>query len=344
MTTPARAKLPLPLLLLVVFGAVSMLGVVAVAAWALVTQRPSPTSMTLVVAADASEAVSRLALHKADGGTDEALRAGLFDKWRRDTRDAVLTTLRARVADLDGSVVVGTPERYGQPADALIFVVTVEPDDNSADTIARRLTRSARLEFALVVENAPTLEGVPLPAGVERARNPFQARDGTEVIDEHLVFSSAMLGELRKLVVDPRVRFGPAGPTAANRGDGAANTWRSYVVGAPVLANADIARASVALGDPAVAQPYVVLEFTAAGKERFAQVTTEHVGRRLAIVLEDEVTMAPVINEPITGGSAQITLGSAGSRADLLRDAVELERTLNAGALPLPLSVVSVSR
>ncbi|MFB6372311.1 MAG: hypothetical protein ABEN55_04210, partial [Bradymonadaceae bacterium] len=45
------------------------------------------------------------------------------------------------------------------------------------------------------------------------------------------------------------------------------------------------------------------------GAEEFAELTRKHVDERFAIMLDDEVQSAPVINEPIPGGRAQITLG-----------------------------------
>jgi preprotein translocase subunit SecD len=80
-------------------------------------------------------------------------------------------------------------------------------------------------------------------------------------------------------------------------------------------------------------QPVVTFRFDSQGARRFARATTENVNRRFAIVLDDRVITAPTINEPITGGSGQIsgnfTVETANDLAVLLR----------AGALPAPLNV-----
>ena len=74
--------------------------------------------------------------------------------------------------------------------------------------------------------------------------------------------------------------------------------------------------------------------FDSVGARRFADVTTANRGKRFAIVLDDKVISAPVINEPILQGRGQIsgnfTATSAQNLAVLLR----------AGALPAPLTVV----
>nr|WP_233582049.1 protein translocase subunit SecD [Asaia sp. W19] len=78
----------------------------------------------------------------------------------------------------------------------------------------------------------------------------------------------------------------------------------------------------------------VSFSFNRAGARAFAQTTTQNVGRRFAIVLDNKVIEAPVINEPITQGSGQIT-GRFTAQA-----ATDLALMLRAGALPAPLAVI----
>jgi preprotein translocase subunit SecD len=70
-------------------------------------------------------------------------------------------------------------------------------------------------------------------------------------------------------------------------------------------------------------EPIASFRFNGRGTRRFAHVTEENVGKPFAIVLDDKVISAPVIREPITGGSGQIsgnfTLEEASSVAMLLR-------------------------
>jgi preprotein translocase subunit SecD len=86
--------------------------------------------------------------------------------------------------------------------------------------------------------------------------------------------------------------------------------------------------------DQRTGEPIVSFKFNTSGARKFAQVTQENVGRPFAIVLDDEVISAPVIREPILGGSGQIsgsfTVESANNLAILLR----------AGALPAKLTVI----
>jgi preprotein translocase subunit SecD len=74
--------------------------------------------------------------------------------------------------------------------------------------------------------------------------------------------------------------------------------------------------------------------------EAFEAFSTRHVEERVAIVLDGEVLMAPVVREPISGGKLSITLGS-GDSTDQKRSTEDLCRLLRAGALPVELHLVS---
>ena len=84
-------------------------------------------------------------------------------------------------------------------------------------------------------------------------------------------------------------------------------------------------------------EPYVSLSFDPTGTTLFGETTTKNVGKRMAILLDGTVTKAPVIREPILGGSAQITLGY-GNYSDLIKEAEDLSLVLQEGALPAQLT------
>ena len=99
-----------------------------------------------------------------------------------------------------------------------------------------------------------------------------------------------------------------------------------------MLSGADVADAEVRLDQGN--QPYVSLTLTPAGGKVFAQVTTDNVGRLMAIVLDGNVYSAPRIQERIPSGQAQIT-GSF-----TLEQARDLKIVLKAGALPAPVQIL----
>lgn len=81
-------------------------------------------------------------------------------------------------------------------------------------------------------------------------------------------------------------------------------------------------------------QVEVSLRLSSLGSQTFARITSENVGRQLAIILDGIVYSAPVIRDAITGGSASI---SGGFTVD---EARQLKVVLKAGALPAPLEVL----
>ena len=81
-------------------------------------------------------------------------------------------------------------------------------------------------------------------------------------------------------------------------------------------------------------QPIVSFRFNTSGSRKFAVATTENVKQPFAIILDNEVISAPVIQEPITGGSGQI------SGNFTVQQANDLAILLRAGALPAPLTII----
>jgi preprotein translocase subunit SecD len=78
----------------------------------------------------------------------------------------------------------------------------------------------------------------------------------------------------------------------------------------------------------------VSITFDQQGGEKFAKLTSENVGKPFAIILDGKVLSAPNINEPILGGSAQIS-GSFNAQS-----ANQLAIALRSGALPVDLKVI----
>ena len=99
-----------------------------------------------------------------------------------------------------------------------------------------------------------------------------------------------------------------------------------------VLTGKDLkdARAQISNGNQAV----VGLEFNDEGGKKFADLTARNIGKQIAIVLDGDVLTAPVVQEAITGGRAQIS----GSRT--MEDAERLAILLRSGSLPVKIEVM----
>ncbi len=102
------------------------------------------------------------------------------------------------------------------------------------------------------------------------------------------------------------------------------------------LTGKDLNKAMVS-SNPNNGEWVVSLDFNNEGAKKFADLTRELVGKQMAIFFNGELQSAPNVNEPITGGHAQITGGNGGFAYEEAKQMVDL---LNAGALPVPAKII----
>lgn len=115
------------------------------------------------------------------------------------------------------------------------------------------------------------------------------------------------------------------------------DTGREFRV--PYLVKKRVMLAGDVLSDARVAigqfnEPYVAVTFDTKGAREFDRITAENVKKRMAIVLDNVIYSAPVIQERISGGRAQIT------GTFTMQEANDLAIVLRAGALPAPLRII----
>lgn len=99
------------------------------------------------------------------------------------------------------------------------------------------------------------------------------------------------------------------------------------------LTGADLKEANVVFGQTS-GKPSVSIQFTDEGSKKFEKLTEKNVGKPLAIIIDEAVISAPVVQEKISGGAAQIS-------GDFSLDAAKnLSIQLNAGALPVNINLI----
>ena len=81
-------------------------------------------------------------------------------------------------------------------------------------------------------------------------------------------------------------------------------------------------------------EPIVAFTLNRSGSQRFGQATSRNIGKRLAIILDNQAISAPVIQDSITGGQGTI------SGNFTFQSATDLALLLRSGSLPAPLSIV----
>ncbi len=198
--------------------------------------------------------------------------------------------------------------------------------------------RTAQLEFQMLDDDTDFLTKLAdLPSWAKVERSGFQRPDASYAQDIYIEFPEANLKDLRQYLIGKvptglAVKYGKE-----NRRAGDQPMMRTYTIKDEVsLTGDDLVDARVSLGSPEDPRPAVSIEFSQSGKQLFGELTTKNVGQRMAIVLEDLVDSAPVINEPITGGTASISMGGNRAREESIGDANQLALVLKAGALPAP--------
>ncbi len=115
---------------------------------------------------------------------------------------------------------------------------------------------------------------------------------------------------------------------------GARTYWRIYVLQRDAFLTGDMLENAIAARDPQFNQAQVQFELSRVGGRRFSELTGQHVGDHIAIVLDGEVVSAPVVRDRI-GARGQIELGGAD-----MEEARDLALVLRAGALEAPLQIM----
>ncbi len=222
---------------------------------------------------------------------------------RDNAADQALETIRNRIDQF--GVAEPTIHRQGEN-EIVVQLPGVKDPRRAIDLIGK----TAQLEFKLVDDESPIAAELPqaiAPGEEEELLRQFAGRipEGTEILFEKRV--NRETGVVRKSPILVKKQ-------AALTGD--------------LLSDAKVSL------DSRFSEPYVSLSFNAAGAKLFEEVTAANVKKRLAIVLDNTVYSAPVIQEKIAGGNAQITGHFT------MEEAKDLSIVLRAGALPAPMKML----
>jgi preprotein translocase subunit SecD len=169
--------------------------------------------------------------------------------------------------------------------------------------------KTALLEFKLVDDEHPLAAQLPANIPVDGEETLVKRFEGEIPPEDEILFEREHDKELNRFSKQP------------------------YLVKKQALMTGDVLTdARVSIGD--FNEPYVSITFDSRGAKDFDRITSANVKKRLAIVLDNAVYSAPVIQERITGGRAQI------SGSFTTQEANDLAIVLRAGALPAPVHVI----
>ena len=249
---------------------------------------------------------------RQDGGLvfDLKLTPDEINQLRERTLSMSLEVLRNRIDQFG----VTEPVLVRQGADQIVVQLPgVQDPQRALDLIGQ----TAQLEFKLVDDVAQ----VNLPELIEAALKSGRLKAGYTREQLNQVLAD-------KIPADDEVYIEKSINRETNRLES-----KPLLLKKKILLTGDaVKNATVRIGD--YNEPYVSVDFNRRGATEFGRITGENVKRRLAIILDGIVRSAPVIQERIGGGKAQIT----GSYTPA--EGHDLAIVLRAGALPATVKIV----
>lgn len=201
--------------------------------------------------------------------------------------------------------------------------------EHSLETIRNRVDQFGVAEPEIIQQGENRiliqLPGVKDP---ERAKNLIgkMALLEFKIVDEENSLDEALRGNVPEGSV---IAYG----TREDRSSGQRGQVPYLLKNKTLLTGASLETAKVQISDR-FGEPHVSIKFSSQGAADFDRITNENVRKRLAIVLDGVVHSAPVIQERISGGQAQITGNFT------MEEARDLAIVLRAGALPAPVNVL----
>jgi protein-export membrane protein SecD len=205
---------------------------------------------------------------------------------------------------------------------------SIQENDSIADAVKRsvEIIRNRIDMYGIAEPSIKAQEGnrirIQLP-GVKDPERVKQLIQNTAMLQFHMVIDQALTAAQLE-PINPENEIVLMKPASPNQ---QAMWFKLHKK--PEVSGRDLKFAKVSFDD--MGAPIVHLEFNSEGAAKFAQVTGNNIGSQLAIVLDNKVHSAPVIQARITGGMAQITGRFS------LEEAQNLAIVLRAGALPASL-------
>jgi len=242
-----------------------------------------------------------------------------------DERTPFLDLIEKSFPDLVSSTAPST----GGPAFELNFkprdttMIRSNAMDQALETIRNRIDQLGVRETTVVREGDNEIL-VQLP-GIQDPQRAKELIGKTAVLEFKLVDDTHNVGDAQKegVPAGDEILYGP--PDRGGR--------QPYLIETPVLMTGDVVTDARVRPGGRLEGPYISVDLDPRGAQIFDTVTSENVGRRVAIVLDGTVYSAPVIKERIPGGHVQITGRFS------MEEAHDLAIVLRSGALPAPVEI-----
>jgi preprotein translocase subunit SecD len=254
-----------------------------------------------------------------------------------------IETIRGRVDKLG----VAEPTIIKKGTDIIVELPGLKPAD--FERIKSIIGRTAQLEFKIVDDDSDYMKKIAPEAkkvtGIEVATESWTEKDSGKSHEDVYFrsksretlqkFFSGLTGELA-VPADHEIGYEE---TQARGDDGAQvpdRFWRTYYMHRRAALTGEYLSNADQTWDQQTGRPEVSFEFDRQGAAISERMTGDNIGRKMAILLDDKINSAPVIEGRI-GARGRITLGGFGDPFQLQQEAKDLVAVLRSGALPAPL-------
>ncbi len=244
----------------------------------------------------------------------------------------VIKTLRSRIDELG----VTEPEVRKRGDDAVLIQIAGLTADEERSVKDDIIGKTAQLEFKIVDDDSKFFAEIAsrAPEGIKLTNDAYQGGPNDGVVSSPYLYSASK--EALQAFINqnppPSDRVVSYSKTQLEGVD----QWRTWLLDRKTPLTGD-SIVSAAVGfNPDEYRNFVQLKLDNAGGVIFDALTAANIKRRVAIVLDDNVDSAPVIQSRIPSGNVSITLGGSRTSQEILAEANALAVVLNAGALPAP--------
>jgi preprotein translocase subunit SecD len=258
-------------------------------------------------------------------------------------------TIRNRVDKL----AVSEPTIIRKGSDIIVELPGLRPDD--FERVKKQIGRTAQLEFKMLDDGSEYMKKLSGLAVSKKAQFPGIeiGRDSWSEKDSGQPHSDVYLKDKDKAELErffASLQGDDAVPSDHEIGyeqkeskdeDGNSTStdklWRTYYLHRRAELTGEYIQDAEVSWDQQTGRPEVSLSFDHEGANLFEKATSASIGRKMAIILDEKINSAPVIEGRIGGGHARITMGGYSDPFQLQNEAKDLVAVLRTGALPAPL-------
>lgn len=269
-------------------------------------------------------------LRVASGVGDLVVDLHMREEQLSNMRETAVRQSERTITNRIDNLGVLEPTVIARPNEGDIIIEVPGAQESSFDRIKSIISRTAQLQFQIVDDESDSRglytnipEGIYLSADAQPYVEAF-GEDASERLRSYI--ATLPVPDDHELVI------GRTDSDPERGGEG----WRTYYLYRVAdVTGEDLDDAAVGF-DSQTGSPEVDFTMNTRGASRMADLTGRNLGKRMAIVLDNRVESAPVIQGQI-GARGRITLGAYLDRNELLQEAKDLVVVLQAGALPAPL-------